>query len=147
MISEISLPSFGRDQIVGLLLLTIVPIGTLSLLPSCYGQTPTEPTSTIHVQSQLVLLDVVVTDSKGNVVTNLNRDDFSVYENGVAQEIRNFEPLRADDVIPTKPTKDTSGNDNWRNAPLTIFVVDQLNTPFEESAYARQQVERFLKVQ
>ena len=42
-----------------------------------------------------VALDVSVSDSRGNVVTNLTRDDFQLYEDGRLQTIRSFEPVEA----------------------------------------------------
>jgi VWFA-related protein len=102
---------------------------------------------TLKVQSQLVILDVVVTDKAGNLVTNLNRDDFEITENGVAQEIRDFgAPHKADTVPVTAPT-DSFGRENWGGAPLTMIVIDEMDTPFEETAYSRQEVDRYLKSQ
>src|ERR1700733_3894054 len=92
---------------------------------------------TLKVQSQLVVLDVVVTDKSGNLVANLNRDDFQVSENGVRQEIRNFDSPHRVDTIPVTAPKDKFGRENWDGAPLTMIVVDEMDTPFEETAYSR----------
>lgn len=51
-------------------------------------QTDDEP---ISVDSELVIINAVVTDSKGNPVTNLKRQEFSVLENGEEQKIDFFE--------------------------------------------------------
>lgn len=104
-------------------------------------------TTTLKVQSQLVVLDVVVTDRADNVVTNLRCDDFEVLENGVQQEIRNFEAPRKSDTVPAIATKDKFGREDWGNAPLTMIVIDEMDTPFEETAYSRQEVDRYLKSQ
>lgn len=104
-------------------------------------------TTTLKVQSQLVVLDIVVTDHAGNVVTNLGRDDFEVFEDGVLQEIRNFEAPHKIDTIPATAPKDQFGREDWGNVPLTIIVIDEMNTPFEETAYSRQEVDRYLKSQ
>jgi len=105
------------------------------------------PNMTLRVQSQLVVLDVVVADKAGHMVTNLSRDDFQVSENGTPQEIRNFDAPHKIDTIPVTAPKDKFGRENWGSAPLTIIVVDAMNTPFEETAYSRQQVDRYLKSQ
>jgi VWFA-related protein len=103
--------------------------------------------TTLKVQSQLVVLDVVVTDKAGHVVSNLSRDDFQVSENGVPQDIRNFDsPHKVDDIPVTAP-KDKFGREDWGNAPLTMIVIDEMDTPFEETAYSRQEVDRYLKSQ
>jgi len=46
----------------------------------------------LKVNVSLVSVDVGVYDRKGEAVTTLQRDDFQILEDGVPQEIRNFEP-------------------------------------------------------
>src|SRR5664280_1261325 len=50
-----------------------------------------QPSATIRSNPRLVLLNVVVTNSKGEPVHGLNQHDFSVFEDGKAQSIRSFE--------------------------------------------------------
>ncbi len=45
------------------------------------------PGETIRVQSNTVLVDVVVEDKKGRAIRNLARSDFELYEDGVLQQI------------------------------------------------------------
>jgi VWFA-related protein len=110
-------------------------------------QNPPATTPQIKVVSQLVVLDTVVTDRKGNIVSNLTKDDFTVYENGVPQTIRNFTAPADLPTVTDRPTKDRNGHDNWGTAPLTMIVVDEMDTPFEELAYARDCVRNYLKKQ
>lgn len=49
-----------------------------------------EPQDVIRIDSDLVPIDVVVTDEKGRLVRNLTRDDFKLYEDGVARPIASF---------------------------------------------------------
>jgi Ca-activated chloride channel family protein len=49
-----------------------------------------EPPYTLSLDASLVSLDATVLDSNGRPVTSLTREDFQIYENGVLQEIRNF---------------------------------------------------------
>lgn len=102
---------------------------------------------TLRVQSQLVVLDVVVTDKSGKVVTNLTQDDFEVTENGVLQNIRDFDSPRRIESIPVTAPRDRFGRENWGDTPLTMIVIDAMNTPFEETAYSRQQVDKYLHSQ
>lgn len=106
---------------------------------------PTPAANTLQVRSQLVVLDTVVTDRKGNVVQGLTKDDFTVYENGVKQAIKDFSSADELPPIPAEAAKDRNGNDNWGTSPLTMIVVDEMDTPFEETAYSRDCVKRFLK--
>lgn len=123
----------------------------LALTPAMAQDNSFASAPLLHVESQLVVLDLVVTDDKGNVVTDLGRDDFSVYENGTQQYIRNFDPPGKEQqklaALPAQAPKDKNGNDDWGDAPLTILVIDELNTPFEETAFSRYEIDRYLKAQ
>ncbi len=46
--------------------------------------------STVRVETKVVNILAVVRDPKGNLVTDLDRDDFEIREDGVRQEIRYF---------------------------------------------------------
>ncbi len=74
----------------------LVSVFTFSL----FSQTP-EPNTTppplpevddtlVKISTTLIQLDVVVTDKKGNQITDLNPEDFDVYVNGKKQDISNF---------------------------------------------------------
>jgi VWFA-related protein len=107
-----------------------------------------QDTSTLHVETRLVVLDTVVTDRNGQPVSGLTRDDFRIYQDGVEQKIRNFDVLGAHAAaVPDHATKDHDGRDDWGNAPKTILVLDELNTPFDETTYARFEVNRYLNAQ
>src|SRR5262245_3714391 len=47
---------------------------------------------TVKLETRLVTLDVVVKDKKGKYVTDLKAEDFSVFEEGVAQKVEFFSP-------------------------------------------------------
>jgi VWFA-related protein len=78
-----------------------------------------------------VVLDAVVTDKKGNVVTGLTRDDFVIREDNTPQAIQSFDAV----------TAGTSAEDA---SPHTILLVDELNTHFTDMAYTRYSVNRLL---
>lgn len=127
-----------------------LPFLVMLLAASAVCQAPDAPsdqTSHLTVKSQLVVLDTVVTDRKGNIVTNLKRDDFNIYEDGVLQKLRNFDAPADRPQIPAAPTKDRNGNDDWGDSPLTMIVIDEMDTPFTEISYAKQCVEAYLKGQ
>jgi len=48
------------------------------------------PGPVLHVDVNLVLLNVAVTDRKGNYVTGLRPSDFTILEDGIAQKIATF---------------------------------------------------------
>jgi Ca-activated chloride channel family protein len=51
-----------------------------------------EPEEVLKVNTALVQLNVGVVDRQGRAITNLARNEFSVYEDDVLQPITNFEP-------------------------------------------------------
>lgn len=104
----------------------------------------------LTVSAKIVLLDVVVTDRKGNVVRDgLTRDDFTVLEDGQPQPIRNFEPPIGHSMPagPAPIVNSAVDLSQIGNAPVTILVLDELNSRFEDSSYSRQMLVQFLKAQ
>lgn len=103
-----------------------------------------------RVYTRLVLLDVVVKDGEGRPLTDLTRDDFRVFEDGVEQSLASFalvEPGRrpAGASPPLPPHVFTNRPDPRRPAgPLTILLLDGLNTRLADQAYAQQQALRYL---
>jgi VWFA-related protein len=61
------------------------------------GDSPQRPPghASISIAANLVTLQVLVTDDKGNVITGLKPGNFTVYEDKVKQEISNFSPIEA----------------------------------------------------
>ena len=103
--------------------------------------------TTLKVQANLVVLDVVVTDARGNAVPDLERKDFTVMQDGVVSNILSFDSWTARPPLPDKPVLDRFGRPDWGQAPLNIFVLDELNTPFDEIGYAASTLKKFLLAQ
>ncbi len=53
----------------------------------------------ISVSVDLVSLNVLVTDPKGNVITGIKPENFTIYEDNVKQEISNFAPVDANITV------------------------------------------------
>jgi VWFA-related protein len=95
------------------------------------------------MNSTLVFLDVTVLDKKGHpVVSGLTKNDFSVTEDKRPQRIFSFEAPQVHVMGPGADDENPDGK-----APVTIFVLDQLNSSFEDFAYIRYEVRRFLAAQ
>lgn len=77
-------------------------------------------------------LDVVVSDSAGKPVTGLEPWDFKLLDNGSAGKILSF---RSFDGVTVKPDP----------AVEVILLVDTVNLPFQQVAFVRQELERFLR--
>jgi len=102
-------------------------------------------TTTLHVETQLVSLDVVVTDDQGRPVAGLTRDDFTVYEDNKPQFIRNFDSWEKRPEVPATATLDKYGRPDWGDSPLAILVLDEISTEFKDSAYAADRMKQYLK--
>ena len=50
----------------------------------------TEPQDVIKIDTDLVPIDVTVTDAKGRLVRNLKKEDFKLYEDGIERPIASF---------------------------------------------------------
>jgi VWFA-related protein len=105
-------------------------------------------TFTIQRTSRIVVLDIVVTDSKGNVVTDLKKEDFNVTEAAEAQSILNFESTGAHVLSPDISINSTAELDRLApRAPVNIILLDEFNTRFEDMAFARYSLKKFLEKQ
>jgi len=95
---------------------------------------------TFRVTSQLVVLDVTVLDKNGRpVVKGLTKDDFTITDGDKQQRILSFEPPQVH-VLDKNAVEDDPGG----KAPMTIFVLDLLNSTFEDFAYIRYEIRRYL---
>jgi VWFA-related protein len=104
-------------------------LGLVGTIAAHSGQAPAN-TPTIRVTSRLVFLDVTVLDKKGHpVVTGLTKDDFVITEEKRPQRIFSFEEPNMHIADSALSEDNPSGK-----APLTIFVLDLLNSGIADSA-------------
>src|SRR6266436_3060386 len=73
---------------------------SLSAFAQNAPQTPQaqQPQYRVHVTSELVLVNVVVRDKKGNLVRDLKKDDFTLLEDGKRQTISTFDFENVDEL-------------------------------------------------
>ena len=55
--------------------------------------------ASISVSVDMVTLQVLVTDNKGNALTGLKPENFTIYEDNVKQEIKSFSPVDANITV------------------------------------------------
>lgn len=114
---------------------------------------PQQPTGqagaySLQVNAQIVVLDVVVLNSKGELVENLSKDDFTVFEDKTPETILTFEhnsPPAEKAVVPIESTKELDQKEP--NAPVTILVMDEVVSRFEEIAFMRDAMKKYLSTQ
>jgi VWFA-related protein len=106
---------------------------------------------TFHATSRLVLVDVVVTGKHGEFVRELKPADFTVLENGRLQRISAFSAHVASDAaqrpapqLKLPPHQYTNFSAPAPDHPITIVLMDMLNTEFLDRTYARLQMLKFL---
>jgi VWFA-related protein len=105
-------------------------------------------TYTMRVTSRLVILDMVVVDAKGGVIRDLKRDDFTVEEAGQPQTVLNFEETGAHTPSPEAVIESTADLDRLApRAPVDIILLDEFNTRFEDMAFARYSLKKYLQKQ
>jgi VWFA-related protein len=133
---------------------TTVSAAVPASVPTIPNQRPTGAPPDIpvfHSETQLVVMDVSVTDSRGDPVSGLQAGDFTLLENGKPQPVRVFEahgsePTHngmAENSLP--PGTFTNRISSITDTPLNILLFDMLNTPPQDQAYAREQMLQYLR--
>jgi VWFA-related protein len=137
----------------GLVFLSAASAQQITPPPTDPADTPSQPVLTLHSDTRRVVVDIVVTDPKGNPVTTLTRKDFSVFENNTPQTIHDFElhtiTSQPDYVPPKLPKLPANTFANLAAAPATgnptVLLYDVLNTPIQDQQYAHQEMVHFLR--
>jgi VWFA-related protein len=91
---------------------------------------PKQPASVIP--EGRIKLDVVVTGDAGKPVTGLGPMDFKILDNDQPRKILSFRSFAGNDAKPNPPVE-------------VILVVDTVNLPFQQVAFIRQEIARFLR--
>jgi VWFA-related protein len=129
-------------------------IAALMLLHASVQSQETKPDATapssnrIQILSRLVVLDVVVTGKKGELHNDLTKDDFVVTEDGVPQTISHFELPSTHRLPAGVKINSTAELEHLApQAPVTVMVLDELNTRYQDMAYARYALKKYLNAQ
>jgi len=124
------------------------PQSSQALQQSATPNTTTSPAPTVRVYVTRVVLDVVVTDKKGNIVTGLTKDDFQVTDAQEPQTITNFDTSTVHMANPDVTINSTADLDRLApEAPVNIILLDEFNTLFEDEAFARYSLKKYLEKQ
>jgi VWFA-related protein len=112
---------------------------------------PSSVRDTLRVYSREVVLDINVTDAKGNPVHGLTRDNFTVLENGRPVTPRSFREHRPDDQI-VAATAPALPPNTFTNAipvetarPLNILLLDSLDTPIATQSIVQSRMVEFVE--
>jgi VWFA-related protein len=141
----------GRHlRIVGLIVLAAGTALGAGQAPA--GQPPAAPQSpTFKVQVDYVEVDVLVTDSRGNYVRDLKKEDFQVFEDGKAQAVTNFAlvdiPIeRAERPLFAKQAVEPDVRTNERpfDGRIYVMVLDQAHTIPQNTNLVRRAARKFI---
>src|SRR5262249_9276298 len=109
----------------------------------------------IRISTELVQLDVVVTDKAGRVTTDLTKDDFELYESGKKQVINFFEFVDAlngkrrassegASALPSGATVTGQGPSAASVGRIFAFIIDDLTIKYEDLSYIKQMLGHFV---
>jgi len=110
---------------------------------------PTPPTSTLKVNSRLVLVDVTVTDEKGKPVHGLTRSDFQILDNSRPQKMSTFEEHSEIPEAAYQPAATAPGsysNDDLIHPPpvFNLILIDTNTLDMAPQMYLYDQLNRFI---
>jgi VWFA-related protein len=115
-------------------------------------QAATQETLTLKAERRIVVIDVVVTDNKGNPIHGLKPSDFQVTEQNQPQLIEHLDEedsshaaTTAVESIKMPPGVFTNIVSAPTSGPLNILLFDTANTPAENQLILREQVKSFIK--
>lgn len=114
------------------------------------AQSPPATAPTIKVETRVVLLDVVVTDHKGESIPNLRREDFHIEEDGKPQNLSAFDEHSRHNAspvdIPALPPNVYSNVQAVKPSDsVNVLLIDLLNTqPWSQEDVCNQAV-KYLK--
>jgi VWFA-related protein len=106
----------------------------------------------LRVTSRLVQVNVIVQDKDDNPVTDLTKDDFTLFDKGQQQQIAIFaQPNRAP-LLPSSAgvsgpnffSNRVRSNSQGANS-VTVILMDAVNTGFHDLAYVRARVIAFVR--
>src|SRR5580704_9567194 len=134
-----------------LLLVCVVPRAAVQ---TATQSTPASTGPTLKASTQLVVVDVVLTDNNHKPVHGLKLSDFSLTEDNTRQAINHFEehtaltPVEAT-KFPSMPKLPLGIFTNYSPAPangvVNVLLLDSLTPPMSDQAFVRQQLLKFLQ--
>jgi len=111
-----------------------------------------EPKVEFRSQTVLIQVPVVVTDKSGNHLHGLDKEAFTVLENGKPQKISAIEEVTAATAPLAAPSVPVSAAGQFRNLAVdgsqprnvVVIALDTVNTPFLDQTYGRRELIKYL---
>ena len=119
--------------------------------------TPPDEQGVVRIATNLIQIDVTVTDKSGKIITDLRPDEISIFENGKKQSISNFSFVSnvrettarsAKPAGPITPVPVPLTPPRPENTRRTIaLVADDLTLSWESTYYVRRALKKFVDEQ
>ena len=128
-------------------LVCLLPISSLAQAPRA---SPAEDDVVIRVSVNLVQVDAVVTNKKGQLISDLTADDFKILQDGQPQKITNLSfvwtvtPSPAEEEVPPPERRTVRITQVKRTI---AFVVDDLGLSWESTLGVRDALRKFVDEQ
>lgn len=134
----------------GIVLLLLYASLAMPARPQNAAQENKPPIPTLKTRARLVLVDVVVTDNKGEPVPGLKKEDFEVFEDGKDQTVSGFEehkgaPPKKIKLPPMPPGVYTNYPVVQAADSVDIILLDALNTPSNDQSYVHTQMLKYVQ--
>ena len=137
------------------LVLAVVVLSVAGQQPTATPR-PIGDNDVVKISTNLIQIDVTVTDKNGKIVRDLKPEDFEVYENGQKQQISNFSFINNTRETTVKPVE-VAPRTQVPLPPMPVrpeqvrrtiaLVVDDLSLSFESTYYARRALKKFVDEQ
>jgi VWFA-related protein len=115
------------------------------------GQTaPADQARVFRVSTRLVEVSVVVHDSRGQPVSDLKKEDFTITERGKPQQVVFFSMASADrpaapaPPLPSHIFSNVVAGSSGVPTSVTVVLLDLVNTSWTDQIYARRALMKFL---
>lgn len=125
-----------------------VVLAALALSLPIFAQEQPQPALSEQIDVNVVLLDVIVTDSKGNQILGLSKDDFVVKENGVEQPLESLDYFTNRRLLDQREENAPFKVEQVKDQPrYFIFFFDKPSDPgllFDQLTLARNAARDFI---
>ncbi len=140
-VSGVALPVF-------LSIVIVLGVRTESQSASGEPQDVVHSGQTLRSNTRLVVVDVVATDSRGQVIGDLKPGDLTIFEDGKTQKVSNFTfhpPGKTEVVLNSSlPANVVTNAPAFQASSLNVILMDTLNGDFAEQAYVKDQLLKYL---
>lgn len=144
--------------LVAVLASLLIPSDLIGQTPTTQRQTP--PDDTIRISTNLVQIDVIVTDGKGNHVTDLKPEDFLIEVDGRQLPISYFQPVTAANPARASTDRNAGRTESPTAAPSAragirpdqvrrsiAFIFDDYFLAFDSFVRSRDAARKFINEQ